>query len=190
MLWVPALLAAYLAILLSPPSALKTRAIISFGLIWLLLGLFGAYTCSSVGPIFFDRVYGTTEFAALDLQLRSEGARAAILSSTELWRWHSHQSLEFATGISAMPSVHIAIAVWQALILRRLLPKAAAVGWVWVGLIWLGSVHLGWHYATDGLAGAVGAFVIWAISPRFAWRDKPDSRFVTRADDPLASRVS
>jgi hypothetical protein len=67
-------------------------------------------------------------------------------------------------GISAMPSMHIAMACWAALALRAYSRKMQWVGWTYVGLIWFGSVHLGWHYFTDGVVGALGALVVWQLA--------------------------
>jgi hypothetical protein len=42
----------------------------------------------------------------------------------------------------------------------------------WIGLfmlagamlIMVGSVHLGWHYAIDGYAAAIGVWLIWRVT--------------------------
>ena len=46
-------------------------------------------------------------------------------------------------GISAMPSLHVAMAVF----------------WTWIG-----SFHLGWHYALDGLVSLIGVILIWRFA--------------------------
>jgi hypothetical protein len=41
------------------------------------------------------------------------------------------------------------------------------IGWYFFGyamLIWIASIHLGWHYASDGLLGAAMMTGLWAIS--------------------------
>jgi hypothetical protein len=47
------------------------------------------------------------------------------------------------------------------------------LGWISViltALIVAGSVHLGWHYAIDGIAGAWIAFAAWHVAgPILSW---------------------
>jgi hypothetical protein len=38
------------------------------------------------------------------------------------------------------------------------------MGWTYLGLIWFGSVHLGWHYFTDGIVGIAGALLVWRLA--------------------------
>ena len=46
-------------------------------------------------------------------------------------------------------------------------PRIAPLSLVYFLLIWLGSVQLGWHYASDGLAGAMGMLAVWRATLRF-----------------------
>jgi membrane-associated phospholipid phosphatase len=64
-------------------------------------------------------------------------------------------------GISAMPSLHVAIVVLIGLCFRFRLPRWQWGAWTYAGVIFVGSIHLGWHYASDGLVGALGAWAIW-----------------------------
>src|SRR3546814_14370489 len=51
-------------------------------------------------------------------------------------------------------------AVLYALAFSRIgLPRA--IGWGFAALIYVGSIHLGWHYAVDGLAAAAATLAIW-----------------------------
>ena len=45
--------------------------------------------------------------------------------------------------------------------LRAFWPRLQWAGWAYVALIWFGSVHLGWHYFSDGVAGIAGALLVW-----------------------------
>jgi membrane-associated phospholipid phosphatase len=70
-------------------------------------------------------------------------------------------------GISAMPSIHVAIAVLYVFIAFDL---RKSLGFIFCGYllaIQIGSVMLGWHYAVDGYFGAGMAFVIWYAVKRF-----------------------
>jgi hypothetical protein len=154
-LWFPAQSIVVFAVLFMPPSEHKTRALISYALFWILLGIVAAVTLSSVGPIFYDRLTGSTEFSGL----KEIHAPVAKAMSDLLWSAYASHSTMVGNGISAMPSLHVAIAAWMALAIRK------RVMWLYVAAIWIASVHLGWHYVLDGLAGIVGALVIWRFAP-------------------------
>jgi hypothetical protein len=74
-------------------------------------------------------------------------------------------------GISAVPSLHVAISLWIFLTARTMAPHAAPVALFYFIFIWVASVQLGWHYASDGLAGAAGMLAIWFVAGRIerAW---------------------
>jgi membrane-associated phospholipid phosphatase len=71
-------------------------------------------------------------------------------------------------GISAMPSVHNALAALFALAAFQL---NRAAGWIaasYAALIWIGSIHLGWHYALDGVVAFALTYGIWIVCGRIA----------------------
>lgn len=154
-LWFPAQSIVLCAILFQRPSEHKTRVLISYALFWILLGIVAAVSLSSVGPIFFDRLTGSNEFSGL----KDIHAPVAKAMSDLLWSAYATHSTMVGNGISAMPSLHVVIAAWMALAIRK------RVMWLYVAAIWVASVHLGWHYVLDGLAGIVGALVIWRFAP-------------------------
>jgi hypothetical protein len=155
--WLPVQTAAFYAIVACRPSAWKTKALVTYSIAWLLLGIGGAYLFSSAGPIFYDRLFGADAFGGLAVALHD--APIAVRTSDMLWRAYSLHTNEVASGISAMPSLHVALALWLALIFQR--TRIAPVAWVYFTLIWIGSVHLGWHYVSDGLVGVLGIYAIW-----------------------------
>jgi hypothetical protein len=167
--WLMTQFALFTAVVVSKPSQLKTRAIIAYGLMWLLLGVVLAYACSSVGPIFYDRLYGEQRFAGLEKLLQSTFAVPG--TANYLWARHVAGDLSVGGGISAMPSLHLAGTLWLALIIRRAWPRLAFLGWAYLAVIYLGSIMLGWHYATDGLVGMLGMILIWGLAGQITgWR--------------------
>lgn len=178
-LWIAIQLAAIYAVMTLAPSPRKTQAIVCYFLLWEVVGLFAAAAFSSAGPIFYDRIFGGAQFAALAPTLASLHGNAALAASERLWAAHMGLSTSVGAGISAMPSLHVACAVWLALVLRAFLPKVQALGWAYAALIWVGSVLLGWHYALDGPAGALGAILVWRWTPAF-------SRLFSRAEPRVA----
>ena len=60
-----------------------------------------------------------------------------------------------------MPSLHVAIALWVALVVRAYIPRAAFLGFAYFALILIGSVLLGWHYSVDGIVSVIIVLVAW-----------------------------
>lgn len=165
-LWLPVQSLVLFSVMLLPPSARKSRALIAYGLAWFLLGLVAAVLCASAGPIFYDRLLGAGEFADLGARLR-EGAWMAHGESDAMWTSFASGRPGLAAGISAMPSLHVAISVWIWLTARSLAPRAAPFALAYALFMWAASVQLGWHYLSDGLAGILGTIVIWWLSSAF-----------------------
>lgn len=173
-LWVVLLSVAIVGFALFASAETRARFFLSFTLTWLLLGLGGGYLLSSAGPCFAPLVGadGAGEFAALRTslgQIASEGGFRinALHWQDTLWRAHVGRDYAFAMGISAMPSMHNAVAVLYALALGRARFVVRALAWGFAALVFVGSVHLGWHYAVDGIVSAVAVVLIWALVGRY-----------------------
>lgn len=164
-LWMSVQLLAIFALPLTPPSREKAQALISYALCWFLLGTLAAYAMSSVGPVYYDRMIGGG-FAELPRYL--QGTDAGRISEL-LWQATMNDGTDVAEGISAMPSMHVAMTLWLALVLRR--TPIAFLAWSYLIVIFVGSIALGWHYASDGLVSIVGVALIWRWSGRLvdAW---------------------
>ena len=118
----------------------KARHILSFMLTW-SIGMAFAYLFSSMGPLFTG---------AYDPSVAPDTVR---LAAEFLWANYQAKGALIGGGISAFPSMHVAIAAWLAIVLRDR-------GWPKIGIayffgVFACSVILGWHYAIDGAAGAV-----------------------------------
>lgn len=174
--WMPVQTLALFSLILSRPSPAKSRALIAYSLAWFLLGAAAAVLFSSAGPIFYDRLYGGGDFQPLDAMLRARGGWFALTESDLMWASRSDSSPGIVAGISAVPSIHVAISLWIYLVARRLVPKAAPVALGYFVLIWVGSVQLGWHYVADGLAGAVGMLAVWMLANILTERSLRGSR--------------
>lgn len=180
--WLPVMLLAFNFVLLSKPSPLKTRSLTAYLLMWPVVGTFGAYLLSSAGPIFRDALFGG--HSGLVDALSREGANGTLFAYHHLWNGYAHRFSTLGGGISAMPSMHIAMAFWLALTVRAAFPRYQWAGWTYVALIWFGSVHLGWHYFSDGVVGGAGAVLIWRVAGNWTWADR---RQAAQAPAPVAS---
>jgi hypothetical protein len=138
----------------------RGQVFLTYTLSWIVLGALGALVFASVGPCFYEGVHGEPRFAELMSRLQEQPLNA-VRAQAKLWNDHIRDTVGFGSGISAMPSMHVSVAVITALFLREL--KFGWLGWLWTAAIWLGSVHLGWHYATDGAVAAGITVIIWKL---------------------------
>lgn len=156
----------------TPLRRLRQRALISTVLIWAVCGNLLAFAFASAGPCYYHKVAPDRPdpyerlLATLDLHARSgEYVQARVLQRT-LWDAATGSPLEPFRGISAMPSVHVAMAVLIALVGWARSRPAGVLLAVYAVVTLVGSVVLGWHYAVDGYVGAAMAFAIWRVSNR------------------------
>ncbi len=146
------------------------RYIASYVLVWIVQGSILAYCLPAAGPCFAGALRHVKRFVPLMARLHAQqayvvrhsagGLTALAYQATHLGRFGTGEAM-LGAGISAMPSLHNALATLFACagfqIDRRL--GVALSGYT--VLIWIGSVHLGWHYALDGIVGAGVSILIW-----------------------------
>ena len=162
--WLPVQLSVMFMVMLSNPSSAKSRSLIAYSLAWFLLGVVAAVLLSSAGPLFYDRAFGGHGFARLAEMLRNRGALVAIAESDRMWASMASARPGLVAGISAMPSIHVAVSLWIFLTARTIAPRCRAPALLYFVLVWIGSVQLGWHYASDGLVGAAGMLAVWKMA--------------------------
>lgn len=119
---------------------------------WFILGNLAALAGSSVGPVFYDRLLGGERFADLALALEHSGIRNSAIGFVQdaLWRRFETGEGPMGLGISAFPSMHVAIAAITAIYLYERSPWLAPVGLGFLAIILFASVYTGYHYALDG----------------------------------------
>jgi membrane-associated phospholipid phosphatase len=93
------------------------------------------------------------------------GLPAVPLQQT-LWADYVSSGDMLGGGVSAFPSMHVAMAITIALAASRLHRWLGALLWLFAFFIQIGSVHLGWHYAVDGYASTLLALLFWKISAK------------------------
>lgn len=146
---------------------LRLQFFLTLTLGWILLGNVAATWLSSAGPCYYGRIVGTPDpYAPLMSYLRSVDEIYSIwaLGAQEmLWGNYQMRDVMVGSGISAMPSMHVAIATLFALVCWRVRRWLGIAMTIYAVIIMIGSVHLGWHYAVDGYLGAAGMLAIWCI---------------------------
>ena len=166
---------------------LRTQYLLSYITIWIGIGSALAFLLPATGPCFLAQMVGPSPaFDGLLDRLASDQAAlgtplSALKNQAGLLLGHGSDRLMIGGGISAMPSVHNGLSVLFALAAFRV---NRAAGWAMAGyavLIWIGSIHLGWHYAIDGLAAALLTWGIWVVCGRIAARlDRPTAAETSR----------
>jgi len=144
---------------------LRLQFFASLLLVWVIFGVLVATIFSSAGPCYFSQVTGlpspfTDLFAYLQAS-RADPPLWALHFQDNLWANYSVAGFGLGSGISAMPSMHVAIAMLMALLAWRTHWILGVLGSTYLVAIQLGSVHLGWHYAIDGYLGMAGALSVW-----------------------------
>lgn len=181
-LWViPAIYFPLLLSFFDPNTKRVARYSLYYLFILFFLGNVLAGLFMSAGPIYYDRLLGGSDFAEL---LASLEARGITESSTgvlheRLWAAYSQSAQEFGSGISAFPSVHVAMTALFAFyiteISRRFLPVAVVTVVVFQFL----SVYLAWHYAVDGYFSIVLVAVMWALTRKLGQQTNVATQLTT-----------
>jgi hypothetical protein len=158
--WFALMIVVLLKVLLSPSSPMKSAIMLSYFVLWSLFGPLVHIALPAGGPVFFATLGYGDRFSALVMEPETQRL------SEYLWRVYSHQTFAGGAGISAMPSLHIATVAWMVIAVREFAPRwtlpISGAGL----LIFLLSVSLGWHYAVDGIVGALGAYAVWRVCTR------------------------
>lgn len=147
---------------------------------WIIIGNLSATALSSVGPVFYDQTFGGSHFANLISTLRSADVEHGLMAADAMdFLLGGVGTASWGVGISAMPSMHLSMAFLGVLVAWRLEKhrwlKLFTAAFTLATLV--GSVHLGWHYLSDGLLSIALTIVIWWALGRFVdWSYNPNFR--------------
>ncbi len=134
----------------------RKRYLLSFMLVWVVVGNIAAGIFISAGPAFYGNLTGDELRFGEQLQMLSTfKASSAIHFQDYLWTSYVTNSPGFGTGISAFPSVHVSLSILNVFFAFEFSRRLGFVALVYAVIIWISSVYLAWHYFIDGLFGAV-----------------------------------
>lgn len=158
---------------------LRMRFFITFLLLWAVIGSAAAVLFSSAGPVYYEKLLGESDaYGALFNYLYEADKQFPVLAlqvQENLWETYQNGGIEQGAGISAMPSMHLAMATLFVLLARHYGKLAYGAAAIFLVTIFLGSVHLGWHYAVDGYVAAFMTWLIWRLVGRYLetfWRPR------------------
>lgn len=155
-------------------SQVRRQFFLTYVLSWTVIGGAMATMLASVGPCFAGPMLGITTFDAQMAYLYSANEQMPIMVlpvQEMLLDWYGKAENGLGSGITAMPSMHCAIAFLYWIAVRRISAKWGAFFAVFFFITWISSVHLAYHYAVDGLVSLIAVAAIWALSQRIiaAW---------------------
>ncbi len=151
----------------------ESRILLAFVLTWIVLGTVMACVVSSAGPPYFLALTGRDTYAGLISHLSTAnggGPLLAVKVQRSLWEVYTSRTIMAGGGISAFPSMHVAVpALLTFAIWRRSHTLSMLLGGFTL-VILVSSVALGWHYAVDGYASILGSGIIWLLVARLPIR--------------------
>jgi hypothetical protein len=154
---------------------IRVRFFVSYILVWAIIGNLLAVLMSSAGPCYFDRITGLVSpykplFDYLQ-KINNYNTLSSLVLQEKLWSGFAHNYFDYGGGISAMPSLHVATSTLFALSARNISPLLSKLLFIYASIVLIGSVHLGWHYAVDGLFSVPCTILIWCGVGRMLNRD-------------------
>jgi membrane-associated phospholipid phosphatase len=144
-----------------------------FVLIWIVGGSFLATVFSSVGPVFYHQFYPALPDIYKGI-LGDTGSSRFILD--KLVEWTRNGTHIDANGISAMPSMHLSVAMTVVLYYSRFNRYAFWLALFFFASVFTSVVYTGLHYAVDGYAGILVAFACWRAADFLAARDAGEAK--------------
>jgi hypothetical protein len=162
--WITLQLAVTYTVGFWPASPLRTQYLLTYTLLWIGLGVVAAGLLGSVGPCYYgDWTGDSARFGELMSSLNGHRL-AATAYQRMMWAAMESNGWVELSGVSAMPSLHVAIATLMALLAWQTgaaVMRIAGIAW-WLA-IQVGSVVLGWHYAIDGYVSTLVTLGVWYV---------------------------
>lgn len=161
----------------------RFRLIFSWFAAWVLIGTLAAWVFASAGPVYYNALVGhDANYAALQLRLAglerlavAQGRPLAALQFQPIlldaFRLRNYAP---AGGISAMPSMHVALATLLVIGGFRRNRLWGGLLAIYALLIWIASIHFGWHYFIDGPVAALMMVGLWKATAPLAARLYPE----------------
>ena len=169
--WFALMILTLLIVARASPSPEKSALMLCYFLLWSVVGPLIHVLLPAGGPVFYAQMGYGDRFVDL------EGVPATMELATYLWTTYDGRGFGPGSGISAMPSLHIATTVWMVIAFhvfaRRCLAAMAIAGL----LIFLLSISLGWHYAVDGVVGGGAALLCYRLLRSFYLRKRSQEAF-------------
>lgn len=169
---------------LSHDPELRAQYFMSYFATWTVCGVCLAIAFASVGPCFVGPLLGIHTFDAQIAYLNAANEHYPVLilrAERFVLDAQLHADHGLGAGISAMPSMHVAMALLFALAIAPMSKLAKIGGFAFLATIQLATVHLAAHYAVDGYLSIVVTLSLWIVAKPLARWVARGSRFGTTA---------
>ncbi|NQX94662.1 MAG: phosphatase PAP2 family protein [Erythrobacter sp.] len=147
--------------------SVRRQFFLSYVLSWTLIGGLMATWLASVGPCFVGPLLGDPRFDEQMAYLNAANEQIPIMTLSVqemLLEWFAADANGLGSGITAMPSMHCAIAFLYWIAMRRISARWGMLFGIFFFTTWVSSVHLAYHYAVDGLVSLIAVAAIWTTS--------------------------
>jgi len=173
---------------------LRHQYLLTYAAAWIVLGTFLAIVFSSAGPAYLGHLYrGPNPYAPLLdhlLDVHHRHPLLAIRIQQALWDAEKAGVASGGAGISAMPSLHVAMAELCAIVGRRSERRAVGFSLTAFSLLTLtASVYLGAHYSLDGYVSIIGVHLLWRVSGHLVKRYETVDQAVLSFSPALVRRI-
>ena len=151
----------------SQADGIRRRYFLTFMLTWFVGGFLLAIGMASVGPCFLEPITGDPRFSEQMAYLKAANEQVPIMVlpvQELLLKTFLADGPGAGAGITAMPSMHVAMAFLFWLAIRRVSRNAGYWFFALFVIIWIASVHLAYHYAVDGLISVILVAILWRAS--------------------------
>jgi hypothetical protein len=156
----------------------RVRFFLTYILCWIVIGNILAAVGMSAGPAYYDKVTGdVSRFRPLldHLSANSGSFYSVFDLQILLWRAYDTGQVSLGTGISAFPSMHIAMATLWVIVGFTVGKRFGIAALVFLAFIFASSIALGWHYAVDGYVSMIIVPVIWFLVGRLPFVARSDA---------------
>lgn len=143
---------------------MRVRYIACFLWSWIIIGTMFASLFLSAGPAYYGLVTGDFDrFGAQMAILAQYEASIAVGYQAYLWDNYIYELGRIGGGISAFPSMHVALVALNMMFAFEINKKLGWIATAYALFVWYSSVYLAWHYAIDGLVSFVLVATIYAV---------------------------
>ncbi len=145
---------------------IRLRVFITYILAWIVVGNVLAGIFMSAGPAYFGDITGDLDRyrPLLDhIAVNAGLTHSAWDIQRSLWNAYASGHVDFGSGISAFPSMHVAMATLWVIVGFQFSRRLGFAALAFLVFIQCGSILLGWHYGIDGYASILIVLALWTI---------------------------